>query len=73
MPPDSAPFFRSVPVAVLTGAEGEQWDVAVIVKYVGIGAFRDMVESEGYKERCVGHKIAGLEDDRLIILDRVEE
>lgn len=43
-----------------------------MVKYRDVEGFRRMVESREYKENVEGHRLAGLEEWRLICLEAVE-
>ena len=53
------------PETVVTGPEGERWDLAFIAEYPNAGAFLAMVTDPGYRE-IVKHRTAGVEDSRLI-------
>jgi uncharacterized protein (DUF1330 family) len=55
------------PETVVTGPEGERWDLAFIAEYPNAGAFLAMVTDPGYRE-VVLHRTAGVEDSRLIRL-----
>ena len=55
------------PETVVTGPEGERWDLAFIAEYPNAGAFLAMVTDPGYRE-IVKHRTAGVEDSRLIRL-----
>jgi hypothetical protein len=50
---------------VVTGPEGEHWDLAFIAEYPGAGAFLAMVTDPDYREH-VKHRTAGVADSRLI-------
>lgn len=67
------PFWFGVPLAhligpgdVTEGAKAEKWDVAALVRYPSFQAFRDVTESEKYQKEGLPHRLAGLEDWRLI-------
>jgi uncharacterized protein (DUF1330 family) len=53
------------PDGVVTGPEGEHWDLAFIAEYPGAGAFLAMVTDPDYREH-VKHRTAGVADSRLI-------
>ena len=72
LPPNAAVHFTAVPVTNVVAPEGEKWDVVVIVKYENLEGFRKMVESEEYKRDVEPHRLAALEDFRLIMMDKVE-
>ena len=55
------------PEAVLTGPEGEHWDLAFIAEYPNAGAFLAMVTDPEYRE-YVKHRAAAVDDSRLIRL-----
>lgn len=59
------------PDLVLTGPDGEHWDIAFIAQYPGAGAFLAMVTDADYREH-VKHRTAAVEDSRLIRLHPVE-
>jgi uncharacterized protein (DUF1330 family) len=56
------------PQGVVTGPEGERWDLAFIAEYPNAGAFLAMVTDPGYRE-IVKHRQAAVEDSRLIRLE----
>lgn len=58
------------PEVVLTGPEGERWDLAFIAEYPSAGAFLEMVTDPGYREH-VKNRQAAVEDSRLIRLSPV--
>ena len=55
------------PQTVVTGPEGEQWDLAFIIEYPTAGAFLAMVTDPDYRE-AVRHRTAAVADSRLIRL-----
>jgi uncharacterized protein (DUF1330 family) len=55
------------PETVVTGPEGEAWDLAFIAEYPSAGAFLAMVTDPGYREH-VKHRTAAVADSRLIRL-----
>lgn len=70
----TGPIFRRVggtivwsgrPEAVVTGPEGEAWDLAFITAYPNAAAFLAMVVDPDYRE-LVKHRQAAVEDSRLI-------
>jgi hypothetical protein len=60
--------FAGKVLAGLVIPEGEKWDFMALVRYETLQGFRDMVESREYKEEVEGHKLAGLEDQRLVMM-----
>ena len=55
------------PEVVVTGPEGERWDLAFIAEYPTAAAFLAMVTDPDYREH-VKHRAAAVEDSRLIRL-----
>ena len=55
------------PEGVVTGPEGEAWDLAFIAEYPSAAAFLAMVTDSAYREH-VKHRSAGVADSRLIRL-----
>lgn len=71
----SGPIFRRVggaiiwrgqPRGVLIGPGDEAWDLAFIAAYPSAAAFLDMVTDETYQREAVPHRVAAVEDSRLI-------
>jgi hypothetical protein len=57
---------------LLVGASDEKWDEVGIIIYPSVEAFEGMIGSEEYRNNCEGHRLAALEDWRLVILDKVD-
>ena len=55
------------PECIVTGPQGEYWDLAFIAEYPNAGAFLAMVTDPEYREH-VKHRQAAVEDSRLIRL-----
>lgn len=71
LPPNSSVFFSGDMITQVVAPQGERWDWAALIKYeAGLKGFKEMVESKKYKEAAEPHRLAGLEDFRLIMLDR---
>jgi uncharacterized protein (DUF1330 family) len=77
---ESAPIFKRVgglqiwagrPDLVLTGPEGEAWELAFIAAYPSGGAFLEMVTDPLYRI-VVQHRTAGVLDSRLIRMAPLE-
>jgi hypothetical protein len=69
------PFWFGAPVAHLIGpqdipgsshAVAEEWHTAALIRYPNFQAFRDVTESERYEKEGIPHRLAALEDWRLI-------
>lgn len=65
-------IFRSVPIASVIAPKGEEWDLVAINRYPTLEGFREMLESREYRERALPHREAGLEECRLVMLDKME-
>jgi uncharacterized protein (DUF1330 family) len=52
---------------VLSTIVGETWDNAALIEYPNFAAFRALTESEAYKSQALHHRLAALEDMRLIV------
>ena len=52
---------------VLVGAEGEQWDDIVIVRYSSFAALRRILQSGAYEEEAAPHRRAALADWRFLV------
>ena len=52
---------------VLVGAEGEQWDDIVIVRYSSFAALRRIFQSGAYEEEAAPHRRAALADWRFLV------
>jgi phage terminase Nu1 subunit (DNA packaging protein) len=54
------------PPNVTEGGKEEKWDVAALIRYPSFQAFKDVTESEKYEKDTKMHRLAALEDWRLI-------
>jgi len=59
------------PQVMVTGPQGEVWDLAFIAEYPNSAAFLAMVSDPDYRE-FVKHRTAGVADSRLLRLDPLE-
>lgn len=73
LPPNALIHFVGDFEGMVAGPEGEKWDWVAIVRYESLKGFRDMVESAEYREEVEPHRIAGLEEWRLIAMGGVGE
>jgi hypothetical protein len=71
MPPGAAAIFIGAAITELVAPDGENWDDVAIVRYETLEGFRGMVESEAYRETAAPHRLAALEDWRLVAMDMV--
>lgn len=63
--PVEVAWFGSV-MTGLVALPGERWDELAIVRYPSFAAFRSYVESKAYETEAVPHRIAALDDWRLL-------
>lgn len=64
------PFWVGNALAGVVAPAEEQWDDVAIVEYPNFAAFRDLVQSDGYKVKADPHRVAALADWRLIATSR---
>lgn len=69
LPPGASVHFMGTTIAHVVAAEGEQWDVVALVKYESAQAFLDMVRDERYVKDVEPHRLAALDDFRLVMVD----
>jgi hypothetical protein len=72
-PPGAAEYFVSSVLTEVVAPKGESWDTVVLVRYDKMENFKKMVECKKYKESIEPHRLAALEDFRLIMLDKRED
>jgi hypothetical protein len=72
LPPNTRVEFKSIPIAHVIAPEGETWDFAAINRYETLDGFKKMVESKEYREGAMPHREAGLENMRLIMLEKLD-
>lgn len=58
---------------MVAGPDREKWDLITVVRYESLQGFRDMVESQKYKDEVEPHRLAGLEEWRLVAMGGVGE
>jgi hypothetical protein len=51
---------------LLAAPAGERWDIIALVQYPDFATFRKVSESKSYREDAEPHRLAALEDFRLI-------
>ncbi|KAF9695767.1 hypothetical protein EKO04_005855 [Ascochyta lentis] len=71
LPPHAAVQFVGHYEGLVAGPEGEKWDWVAVVRYETLRGFREMVESRVYREEVEPHRVAGLEEWRLVALEGV--
>ena len=59
-------FWLGAALARLVGPADEIWDTVALVRYPSFAAFRAVAESLDYKAKAQHHRLAALEDARLI-------
>lgn len=72
LPPNATIHFSSKVLTHVVAPGNEDWDVVVIVHYENLEGFRKMVNCREYKEEVEPHRLAALEDFRLIMLDKMD-
>ncbi|KAF2189440.1 hypothetical protein K469DRAFT_700627 [Zopfia rhizophila CBS 207.26] len=72
MPPNAAPIFIGAAIAGIVSPHAEKWDVVAIVRYESLEGFKKMCESEEYKKTAMPHRLAALQDWRLILCDKLD-
>jgi uncharacterized protein (DUF1330 family) len=68
----SRQVWAGAPQVMVTGPQGEAWDLAFIVEYPGSQAFIDMVRDPDYRENVVPHRTAAVADSRLLRLSPLD-
>lgn len=53
-------------VASIVGPPDEHWDLAALVQYPNFAAFKKVIDSDSYKSQAEPHRLAALDDLRLI-------
>ncbi|KAJ4986673.1 hypothetical protein SVAN01_07859 [Stagonosporopsis vannaccii] len=71
LPPGAAVHFIGNVEGFVAGPQEEKWDWVAVVKYETLQGFRDMVGSQKYREEVEPHRLAGLEEWRLIAMEGV--
>ncbi|KAF3765618.1 hypothetical protein M406DRAFT_355993 [Cryphonectria parasitica EP155] len=49
------------------GGEGDRWDITGIIRYEKFGDFRKLTEHEDYVKEALPHRLASLEEARLVV------
>lgn len=58
--------FLSTNLTGLVGPSDEHWDAVGLIEYPSIKHFEDIISSKEYRETAAKHRLAALEDWRLI-------
>jgi hypothetical protein len=66
------PFFTGDALASLVAPADEIWDNVALIEYPSFEAFRAIVESDVYKSELLPHRLAALEDWRLIVTAKTD-
>lgn len=72
-PPGVELFFLGPALAALAQPSEERWDEVMIVKYANFATFQKIVLAPRYNELVNFHRLAALEDWRLIATSKVAE
>lgn len=65
--PEIKPFWFGKTVAGLVLAENERWDNVALIYYPNFESFKNITESTDYIQNALPHRLAALEDFRLIV------
>lgn len=60
------PVYTGVAHAQIVGPPEEKWDMVLLVEYPNIATFRRIAESQEYRDECEHHRLAALENWRLV-------
>jgi hypothetical protein len=71
-PPNTSVFFSSTVLAKIAAPEDENWDFVTILKFETLEGLKKMLESKQYRDEVEPHRLAGLEDHRMLVLDKLE-
>lgn len=58
--------FLGAPAVGIVLPSDERWDVVALVRYPSLAAFRAVTEASKYKETAEAHRLAALQDWKLI-------
>ncbi|EOA81404.1 hypothetical protein ACJQWK_10622 [Exserohilum turcicum] len=72
LPPNTSVVFTSTVLAKIAAPDDENWSFVAILKYETLDGFKNMVDCKQYREEVEPHRLAGLEDHRLIMMDKLE-
>jgi hypothetical protein len=53
------------------GTDNEKWDAVAIVRYVNLGDFRKLVDSDIYRKTGMPHRVAAVEEYKLIVCEEM--
>lgn len=67
-----SPIWVGNVAGLLTGSDGERWDDIAIVRYASFGAFVEAATSQAYVEQAEPHRLAAIENFRLIATRNAE-
>lgn len=70
--PEIKPFFFGKVLAGLIPAEDEKWENCALISYPDFKSFRDIIESEAYKTKALPHRLAAIEDYKLMVTVETE-
>lgn len=66
------PYFFGKILAGLILDENEKWDNIGLIAYPNFKSFKDIVESERYKTKALPHRLAAIEDYKLLVAVETE-
>ncbi len=62
--------FLGASIAGLVAPQGERWDIAAVNEYPDFALFRAIVDTDEYRVVAEPHRLAALEDFRLLAFDK---
>lgn len=69
---DISPIWVGTVAGMLVGEDGEQWDDVAIVQYPSFSVFVEAATSQPYVDQAEPHRLAALEDLRLIATKKAQ-
>jgi hypothetical protein len=69
--PGIQPVYIGSPIASLVAPAGETWHTIALIEYPNFGAFRAVVDHPDYAVTAEPHRLAALEDWRLLVTVKI--
>lgn len=66
------PVFLGASHAHIVAPPDEKWDIVVLVEYPNFATFHQIVQSQEYQDQCAHHRIAALDNWRLIATTKID-
>jgi hypothetical protein len=64
--PEIKPFWIGSPLTTLVPGSAEKWDTIALISYPNFQSFKDIVESEAYLRHALPHRLAAIDDWKLV-------